>query len=1034
MASYDEDVSQNSFFLALQRRRPDLYCQAIQLNAVVLVPCQASLHSFSLSSCHFESYILQPNESSNTHFLSLNGKEVMVINNAVALAGTHQSSQPVRVLFEETFYTEQGGSFNVVCIASPLESTGHGVSRKLPPSRPRASIRSQPVLQNLEECCDFLWGTGTTRATRLEVDKRMAVFINSFRQLQNQSLWNCMDAVSAFYRKCLQIVLKDAHMKCLSKQEATMKLIRQAVEMYVLTAVYEHVFKVVGAIEANEDAAFNKRTRSLQDLTLRDLGITSDFSINIPRAKRELGTLNDHSTPREKQLCLRTVLHIVLQSPRHRANVQNATTDDLLPVLIYLVVKTEVPNWMANLSYMKNFQFSGESKDELDFCLTSLEASVEHVRAGIINPQVFEEVLHVVRPSFDSLCDHPAPSSIQLLYGHIAHGRVEEARMLLSSGEAIEDIQTSLCHPLCSCDSCERLVSGRFNDPSVVTPFSRDERGYTNLHIAAQFGQVGIVEMLIELGAIVNACDYNGGTPLHLACLRGHQDVSLLLLDFGANPSVEDMNGNTPLHLACQGGHEGCVKALTYCDKQHRINSGNERGDTPLHLASRWGYEAIVAVLLQNGADANFENRAGHTALACALNERVVEVMQHTVCLSNCSLTTDKDFEHQSDVATIDYSPTGSSRCSSCTSCTSVVLKDAPNSDEDDEKHHVVDKLLTAVADGDMPMVRFLLGWDEDDDDDDEPQEERAEDEERKRAGNCRKAEILCHPLCQCSACQPFQNNALLSPLGLSVNTKDQAGFGPLHVAVRHGHCELVALLLRRGARLQELTLGGATPTHLACEHGHEEVLKLLLAHGVKVNKQDCHGNTPLHLACAGGNTPIVEQLLKNGASMSMVNHKGNVPLHEATHSGNSATVNLLLTAGATTHYRNYLQLTAAESTQNEDVLAVLRKATVPCYDCELEGKSQQNSVVLENDVRMHVVDEDDFSVVTVSAASVMFDRQAVTSAVNGFTRDDSVNQVPVGHAKYGGRNANVISRNHQSNEVILTVDKRHKRIEGFGG
>uniref|UniRef100_A0A8C4R5L7 Ankyrin repeat domain 27 (VPS9 domain) n=1 Tax=Eptatretus burgeri TaxID=7764 RepID=A0A8C4R5L7_EPTBU len=967
MASYDEDVSQNSFFLALQRRRPDLYCQAIQLNAVVLVPCQASLHSFSLSSCHFESYILQPNESSNTHFLSLNGKEVMVINNAVALAGTHQSSQPVRVLFEETFYTEQGGSFNVVCIASPLESTGHGVSRKLPPSRPRASIRSQPVLQNLEECCDFLWGTGTTRATRLEVDKRMAVFINSFRQLQNQSLWNCMDAVSAFYRKCLQIVLKDAHMKCLSKQEATMKLIRQAVEMYVLTAVYEHVFKVVGAIEANEDAAFNKRTRSLQDLTLRDLGITSDFR-------------------------------------------------------------------MANLSYMKNFQFSGESKDELDFCLTSLEASVEHVRAGIINPQVFEEVLHVVRPSFDSLCDHPAPSSIQLLYGHIAHGRVEEARMLLSSGEAIEDIQTSLCHPLCSCDSCERLVSGRFNDPSVVTPFSRDERGYTNLHIAAQFGQVGIVEMLIELGAIVNACDYNGGTPLHLACLRGHQDVSLLLLDFGANPSVEDMNGNTPLHLACQGGHEGCVKALTYCDKQHRINSGNERGDTPLHLASRWGYEAIVAVLLQNGADANFENRAGHTALACALNERVVEVMQHTVCLSNCSLTTDKDFEHQSDVATIDYSPTGSSRCSSCTSCTSVVLKDAPNSDEDDEKHHVVDKLLTAVADGDMPMVRFLLGWDEDDDDDDEPQEERAEDEERKRAGNCRKAEILCHPLCQCSACQPFQNNALLSPLGLSVNTKDQAGFGPLHVAVRHGHCELVALLLRRGARLQELTLGGATPTHLACEHGHEEVLKLLLAHGVKVNKQDCHGNTPLHLACAGGNTPIVEQLLKNGASMSMVNHKGNVPLHEATHSGNSATVNLLLTAGATTHYRNYLQLTAAESTQNEDVLAVLRKATVPCYDCELEGKSQQNSVVLENDVRMHVVDEDDFSVVTVSAASVMFDRQAVTSAVNGFTRDDSVNQVPVGHAKYGGRNANVISRNHQSNEVILTVDKRHKRIEGFGG
>ena len=34
------------------------------------------------------------------------------------------------------------------------------------------------------------------------------------------------------------------------------------------------------------------------------------------------------------------------------------SSDDLLPLLVFLVVKADIPNWLANLSYMQNFCLS----------------------------------------------------------------------------------------------------------------------------------------------------------------------------------------------------------------------------------------------------------------------------------------------------------------------------------------------------------------------------------------------------------------------------------------------------------------------------------------------------------------------------------------------------------------------------------------------------------------------------------------------------------------------------------------------------
>lgn len=93
-----------------------------------------------------------------------------------------------------------------------------------------------------------------------------------------------------------------------------MNLMKQAVEIYVHHEIYNLIFKYVGTMEASEDAAFNKITRSLQDLQQKDIGVKPEFSFNIPRAKRELAQLNKCTSPQQKLVCLRKVVQLITQS------------------------------------------------------------------------------------------------------------------------------------------------------------------------------------------------------------------------------------------------------------------------------------------------------------------------------------------------------------------------------------------------------------------------------------------------------------------------------------------------------------------------------------------------------------------------------------------------------------------------------------------------------------------------------------------------------------------------------------------------
>ncbi|VDK41298.1 unnamed protein product [Dibothriocephalus latus] len=61
----------------------------------------------------------------------------------------------------------------------------------------------------------------------------------------------------------------------------------------------------------------------------------------------------------------------------------------------------------------------------------------------------------------------------------------------------------------------------------------------TPLHVAAKWGRLQMVKLLLDSGAIVDCRTRDGLTPLHCAARSGHTAVCNMLIDAGGNPSAK---------------------------------------------------------------------------------------------------------------------------------------------------------------------------------------------------------------------------------------------------------------------------------------------------------------------------------------------------------------------------------------------------------------------------------------------------------------------------------------------------------------
>ncbi|XP_055810526.1 ADP-ribosylation factor GTPase-activating protein AGD3 isoform X3 [Solanum dulcamara] len=128
-------------------------------------------------------------------------------------------------------------------------------------------------------------------------------------------------------------------------------------------------------------------------------------------------------------------------------------------------------------------------------------------------------------------------ADVNALYKQVvSNSSLTLAKVMLLQEQPYTD-QSSTCLKMDLASPSERHIIGDFDGCSL-------------LHLACETADLGMLELLMQYGANVNASDSSGQTPLHWCIIRGKAAFAKLLLARGADPHALDGESKTPYDLA----------------------------------------------------------------------------------------------------------------------------------------------------------------------------------------------------------------------------------------------------------------------------------------------------------------------------------------------------------------------------------------------------------------------------------------------------------------------------------------------------
>jgi hypothetical protein len=138
-------------------------------------------------------------------------------------------------------------------------------------------------------------------------------------------------------------------------------------------------------------------------------------------------------------------------------------------------------------------------------------------------------------------------------------------------------------------------------------------------------------------GAHVNVHGKYGETPLCSAALYGDLELVQVLLDYHADANARGFDNWTPIHYVSEGSRLPATTrnipqlpdvAQLLLENGADVNLRNSHDETPLHIAAGNGREEVVRVLLEHGANVGAEDDEGRTPFQIALARGNNEIME----------------------------------------------------------------------------------------------------------------------------------------------------------------------------------------------------------------------------------------------------------------------------------------------------------------------------------------------------------------------------------------------------------------------
>ncbi|XP_069462112.1 kinase D-interacting substrate of 220 kDa isoform X2 [Ambystoma mexicanum] len=386
-----------------------------------------------------------------------------------------------------------------------------------------------------------------------------------------------------------------------------------------------------------------------------------------------------------------------------------------------------------------------------------------------------------------------------------------------------------------------KLLLERYKDVD-----ERNENGQTPLMLAAEQGNLEMVQELLGKGANCNLDDIDNWTSLICASKEGHVDVIRELLEWNVNLEHRDMGGWTALMWASYKGHTDIVQMLL--DKGANPHITGLYSVYPIIWAAGRGHSDIVRLLLRHGAKVNCSDKFGTTALIWAARKGHLESVKYLL-----QMGADVDQEGANSMTALIVAVKGG-----YTDTVKDILKRNPNVNLTDKDGNTA--LAIAAKEGHTEIVQDLL---------DAGTYVNIPDRNGDtvligavRGGHVEIVRALLHKYAD-------------------IDIRGQDNKTALYWAVEKGNATMVRDILQCNPETETCTKDGETPLIKATKMRNIEIVELLLDKGAKVSAVDKKGDTPLHIAIRGRSRKLAELLLRNpkdGRLLYRPNKTGETP------------------------------------------------------------------------------------------------------------------------------------------------------------
>ncbi|KAF3399651.1 Ankyrin-2 [Talaromyces pinophilus] len=170
---------------------------------------------------------------------------------------------------------------------------------------------------------------------------------------------------------------------------------------------------------------------------------------------------------------------------------------------------------------------------------------------------------------------------------------------------------------------------------------ARCAAGLNALHYACRADSTEIVRLLLTSGAdIESETSMTQQRPIHVSAKEGSVGLIKLLCEKGASLEARDAEGDRALCIAARNGHVAAVQTLLDFGSPLHLRFGiRSHEDSPLCLAAKGGYLSVVVVLIRHGASVLSKDELGWTPARYAAYYGHPEVLEAIIAAEPSALS-----------------------------------------------------------------------------------------------------------------------------------------------------------------------------------------------------------------------------------------------------------------------------------------------------------------------------------------------------------------------------------------------------------